>query len=216
MVCAGAQAQEQRGVVFAGASGGQDRSAYLGVGAALPGSRLGAGWAVRLAASTGDYDYSSSGRKIEAEYSGGEALLVYQWSGAWGYANIAAGPRYTDTDLSPDDPSNDRRGKQWSAGVAVDGAKVMGPWRVSGFASYGLRREEYYTRLDLTRAVGASGMRLGVEVGAEGDPGYDRQRLGAVAAFAPASNWELRVSAGVRDGDSSTGGYAALGITRTF
>ena len=161
------------------------------------------------------YDYIGS-RKIDADYTSIEALAAYQFSGAWGFANFAAGPRFTRTDLSPSDPGSKREGSRWDAYVSADGARTMGPWRAGAFASYGFQLEDYYTRADLTRVIGAGGLRLGVEVGAQGDPDFDRQIVGVVAAGGVADRWELRGSAGAAFENSDNHGYISIGLTRVF
>lgn len=212
---AGAAVADPQGAVFAGGAVGIDQSAYAGVVLALPGSRLGQGWAVRAGVSGSEYDYDSSGVRIDGSQRRGELMAVRQWSGAQGYFNLAAGGRYTDTDLSPRDPGNSRQGGGWDVAVSADGARTMGPWRAGFFGSYGFDVEDYYLRGDLTHAIGPR-MRLGAEIGVDGDPAYERRRIGAVVAFAPRPEWEVRLSAGGMESDTRNGAYGGIELTRTF
>lgn len=203
---------QDRGVMFAGADGGEDASGYAGVTWAAPASRLGDGWAVRGLASAGRYDYDSGAVEIEAEFVQADISLLHQRSGAWGYLNLGLGARITDTDLDPVDPGNDRQGSHWDGIVSVDGARDMGPWRVGGYGVYGVRMREYYVRADLTRRV-ATSVRLGVEALVDGDESFSRTRGGAVLVYEPSSRYAVR---GVIGGRDDGGAYASLGFSRAF
>jgi hypothetical protein len=205
---------QDKGSIFAGGSVGEDRSAFLGGSIALPGATLGHGPAARAILSGGDYHYDSGGQEIKGDYGAADLALLYQFSGAWGYANIGGGAHYADTDLSPNDPGNQRQGSHWDAMVTADGARNMGDFRATAFGSYVFDVEDYYVRADLTRALGAT--RLGVEGVVLGDPSYQRRMVGLVVGYAPVSSWEIRLSAGYSDSDTHNGGYAALLFSRAF
>ncbi len=211
-----AQARE-RGVVYASGVVSDDHSASVGATIAAPGGRLGQGWAFRFGVYGGDYSYDSGPFTVDADYLGAEAALVYQWSGDWGYGNVALGPRYANTDLSPSDPGNRREGSQWDVALTVDGSRKFGPWAVTGYASYGFDLEEYYARADLTYQL-TPALALGVEIGAEGDnEDYSREVLGAVARIhEDGQPWAVKLSAGVRDGDDDSSAYGAVTLSRTF
>jgi hypothetical protein len=142
---------QDKGSIFAGGSVGEDRSAFLGGSIALPGATLGHGPAARAILSGGDYHYDSGGQEIKGDYGAADLALLYQFSGAWGYANIGGGAHYADTDLSPNDPGNQRQGSHWDAMVTADGARNMGDFRATAFGSYVFDVEDYYVRADLTR-----------------------------------------------------------------
>lgn len=214
LTATGAAAQAQ-GTVFAGGAFGADRTAYAGVAAPVPGSRIGHGWAVRAIVSATEYDYRSGGTKISGEEVRAELSALLQRSGSWGYIDAGLGARYVDIRLSPADPGNPRRGDHWDAAVSVSGEGIADPWRVTGFAAYGLDFEDYYVRADVTRAVTPS-VRLGVEAVANGDPAYDQQRLGAVVAYAPGSDWEIQFAVGASESNARDGAYGAVGFRRTF
>lgn len=207
----GTAAAQSSGAVFAGAEAGRDWSAYAGAVWA-PDTPGDARWAVRAVASTGAYDYRSSGNQVDATYGQAEAVVLRQMSGAWGYLNLGGGARFTDTDLDPDDPGNGRRGGRWDALISADGVRRMDAWEVGGFATYGIDMEEYFVRGRVTRAVGSGGVRLGVEAVAQGDPNYDRQGVALVAARRQASGVEWTATAGVRGGEA----HVSVGLVRTF
>ena len=200
-VSAPAAAQTYQGVAFAGGSIGDGRSAYAGAVTALPGASLGKGLAVRGSVNAGSYRYQTGGAKIDADYKGAEAALVYQLSGDWGWSNLAAAPRVSKLDLSPDDPDNKRRGTTWDFGLQVDGAQNLGPnWRLDYLGSVGAIRGAYQARLGLGRTVDTERQtRLGVEGGIQGDPRYTTLSAGLFAATRLAKDFEGQLSAGARD-----------------
>lgn len=212
---AGAASSQDRPSAFAGGFIADDYFVYLGGSVPLPGAQPDRGWAIRGIGSLGGYDYRRGTTDIEADYANVELALVHQRSGPWGWLNLAAGPRYSDTDLSQPDPINPREGQQWDAIVSADGARVMGDWRALGYASYAFDIEDFYVRGELTRAIRPR-IRVGVEAVAEGDPTYDRQALGVVAVFAPMDRTEFRISLGGRAGDRSSDTYLSVGASRSF
>lgn len=217
LVASGAAAQD-RTSAFAGGFVSSDYFAYAGATVPLPGAQSDRGWAIRAVVSAGAYEYERSGSQIDADYVNVEAAFVYQRSGAWGYLNLGAGPRYSTTDLSQPDPINAREGDQLDVVIAADGARNIALWRVAGFTSYGFNIEDYYARGEVTRALRPGGVRLGIEGVLEGDPSYDRQSIGAVLAFQPVSGSEVRFSLGSRSGSGDRSGeaYFAIGASRSF
>ncbi|MFQ5562438.1 MAG: cellulose biosynthesis protein BcsS [Parvularculaceae bacterium] len=87
-VCSAARAEPYHGVAFAGGSVSDNDSGYGGVIVAAPGASLGHGFAVKAAVNGGRYDYLGGVGHVEAKYYGGQLAFVYQWSGAWGWANF--------------------------------------------------------------------------------------------------------------------------------
>jgi hypothetical protein len=213
LVTAPAQSQE-RTSVFGDVTLGRDRGVSAGVTLTPAGSRIGAGWGLRTTVSTSRYRYESNGVPVRSEDSRVEAAVIRQWSGPWGYVDVGVGARYVNTDLSPDDPSNDRRGVRWRPALSATGIRHLGPWRAQGFASTGLGDDDYYVRGELTRALGA-GVRAGAEIVVDGDPNYDRQRYGAVLGYG-AETWEVRLTAGASDAPGRTEGYGTIGFSRRF
>lgn len=201
---------QSNGAVFGGVDVGRDRSAYLGATAPLGGSD--GRWNVRAVLGAGDYDYDSAGVRIDGEYRQAELALVRSLSGAWGYLNLGAGARVTDTDLSPPDPGNDREGVRWDGLVSVDGVRRLSDgWEVGGYAAVGLDAGDYFVRAEATRAVSPR-VRLGAEIVAQGDEAYDRQGGGLVVVFRPDDSLSWRGAVGERGGDA----YVSLGLVHAY
>jgi hypothetical protein len=209
-----ARAQDS-GIALAGGIAGKTPSGYVGAVAALPGAALGRGPALRAVAAVSKYSYDAAAVKIDGRATALTLSGVYQWSGQWGYANLAGGINYHDTHLSPDDPNNANRGTRWDGVVALDGMRKLGAWRVGGYGSYGFNLEEYYARVDVTRAIAGS-VYLGAEGVLQGDPSYRRRMYGAVLYFVPAAKWEVRVSGGVQADRPDRSAYASLALSRAF
>lgn len=206
---------QERTTVFGGVNFGEDEGAYLGATFTPPGGRIGQGWGLRTTVSGSQYEYETNGVEISGEEVRAEAAILHQWSGAWGYVDVGVGARYVNTELSPQDPGNERGGVQWSPTLSATAQRVAGPWRLEGFASTGLGDEDYFVRGEVTRAVGPT-VRLGVEAAMDGDPNYERQRVGAVVSFAPAETWEVQFVAGALYGDNDDGAYGGISFSRRF
>lgn len=212
-----AHAQTPRGVWFTGGTVGDSLSGYAGVIYALPGASLGHGLAVRVSANGGNYEYDAGSARIDADYAGGEAALVYQLSGPWGWANVSAGPRFTHTKLSPGDPGNERSGSRWDMGLQTDGAFDGKAWRLGWGGSYGPIDEAYQARLQIGRKIAAHALRLGVEGGVQGDPTYSKTMLGAFAAVGLGGNFELQLGSGItKEEDRKARAYGSIGLSRIF
>ena len=127
---------EDRFFLAGGEAADSDYYTYLGVSMPLGPRKDGRGFVQRYWLDRFGYEYDSGSRRIEADVWGGEAAVGYAWSSPRGWSEISAGVRYTDTDLSPDDPSADARATQAIArvtvvdglGQAVSGATVAGTW----------------------------------------------------------------------------------------
>lgn len=201
MLVSGVASAEPTGVVFTGGTVSDGTSGHVGVIYAWPGNRLGSGFAVRSSVNAGTYHYEASGREIEGRYVGTEAALVYQLSGEWGWANFSAGPRISDTNLSPDDPRNERQGTRFDVGLQSDGAVSLDSrWRLDWLGSIGVRDHAYFGRVGLGRLIGSErGTRVGVEAGVHGDGNYTAPRAGIFTATRLSRKIEGQASVGVRD-----------------
>lgn len=210
-------AQTPKGVWFTGGTVGDSLSGYAGAIVSMPGASLGHGLAIRASANAGSYEYDAGPNRIDADYTGGESALVYQSSGPWGWANVAAGPRYTHTRLSPNDPGNERRGSRWDIGIQTDGAVDARAWRMGWYGSYGPLDEAYQARLQIGRKIAAHKLRLGVEGGIQGDPSYSKTSLGAFAAIGLGRSFELQLGSGVtKEEDRQARAYGSVGLSRVF
>lgn len=204
--------------VFAGGKLDVADSAYAGAAVGLPGSIDGKGWAVRGSIYTGGYEYESGSTTIDADFTGGQAELVYRYGSGPTWGSVGVGYRYVDTDLSPADPGNRREGGQGEMIVSLDGGHVAGPWRVDWYGSYGFRLDDYDALVSLTHTVGSSGrIRAGLEVAADGDSNYSAYHIGPVVGFKMGEQAEFQISAGLSDGDDrSSDGYVRVGFYRSF
>ena len=211
-----AQAQET-GVAYSGISVSEGYNVYAGAIVSLPGARLGDGLAVRGGVSGGRYEYDTQTSQIDADYITGELALVYQTSGQWGWANFSAGPRVTDTTLTPFDPANERAGTRFDVAVQTDGA-VGQELRLEWFGSLGVVDTAYFTELRIGRQVdGASGTRLGLETGFQGDETYSSKKLGGFVSTQFGSGWEGRISGGAgKLRDRSAQPYASVSLSKVF
>ena len=212
-------AETYRGVGFAGGTLGPNESAaYTGAVVALPGGELGRGVAVRASLNGGRYEYVANGLKVDADYRGAEAALVYQMSGRWGWANLSAGPRLTTLKLSPQDPSNNRRGTRLDLGLQLDGGLELHEWRVNWLSAVAVTDRAYLTQLALGRMIRAgSRTRLGAEASIQGDRRYVKVSAGSFASTPLGSNVEARVAAGLSDQkDRQVQPYLAAGMTLLF
>ena len=136
-----------KGVWFSGGSVSESTSVYGGSIFSLPRQALGHGWAVRVSTGAGRYQYTTAGTDIIGKYLSGEAAIVHQSSGPWGWLNLSAGPRFSQTYLSPNDPGNRLRGSHIDLGIQSDGALDDSRGRLSWFGAYGLRnRSQPITR----------------------------------------------------------------------
>jgi Cellulose biosynthesis protein BcsS len=204
------------GVVYAGGTVSRGISGYVGGIVALPGSRLGSGFAVRGTVSAGAFDYDASMVRINADYRSAELAIVYQQSGQWGRAAASVGPRYTNLKLSPGDPTNARAGDSWDVAVGTDGQLgKYDSFQLGWLGSYGIRDNSYFARLDATYPVIAS-VRLGVEGIAQGDDSYAQTNLGGLVR-STFGKYSVSVSAGVsRQAELKDAGYATLGLSKAF
>lgn len=211
-----AHAEDPNGVVFAGGAVNEGQSAYAGAVVALPGARLGSGFAVRGTVTGGRYDYDSGDQNIKATYVGGDLALVYQTSGKWGWASFSAGPRVTDTNFKPQDPGNRRQGTRVDAGLQSDGAFDGRRWRASWLVSYAVNDEAYQAQFRLAHKLGDDRYRLGVEGGILGDPSFNQKSAGLHAALPFMAKSELQVGAGFVFQDGNNSPYGSLGFSHIF
>ncbi|MEJ2459911.1 MAG: cellulose biosynthesis protein BcsS [Novosphingobium sp.] len=210
-------AAQDTGVVYAGGSTGDGTNGYAGGVVALPGGQLGKGLAVRASVSGGQYRYDTNGRRISADYIGGEAAMVYQMSGTWGWVNLSAGPRVTDTRLKPVDPGNRTRGTRFDLALQTDGT-VGNAWRATWFASLGVHDRAYITQVRFNRLIdGETDTRLGIEGGVQGDRNYTRPSAGLFASTRLGNKWQGLLSGGIsKQKDRSARPYVSLGVSRVF
>ena len=213
-----AEADPYKGIAFAGGSYSGNAAAYAGTLLALPGDSLGKGFALKLAASGGSYEYDGGPGQVDVTYYGGVVGLAHQWSGAWGWATFSAGASMTQTDLTPFDPGNDRAGFRTDAVLATDGAVYIDPqWRVDWYGESGVRNESYLARVTMLRSVKKERWMVGAEGIIQGDPAYQKKSVGAVLAYNVSNRVVIRVSTGAVFQDArNMRPYGTIGISRMF
>lgn len=205
-----------RGSVFTGGEFDQDDAGYLGV--QVEATRLGGGptLLVRGVATGGVYAYMRNDRLIDGRFVGGQIGPQLQWADGSGYLDVGVAARFVDTRLQPRDPFNRRRGGVGDALFNVDGDRRFGRWEVTGYAEFGTGIEDYLTRASLTHDVSPR-WRVGPEVILQGDPTYDRQRGGLLAAVRFSSSSELRLSVGGgRQSGRGADTYGTVAFTHNF
>lgn len=212
-----AYADDLQGVWFVGGGVDDSQSGYAGAVVALPGGRLGSGWAVRGTATAGSYDYVTGGQKINGDYIGGDVALVYQVSPKWGWASFSIGPRVTDTRLRPSDPANKREGTRFDVGFQSDGAIDGRQWRASWLVAYAPFDEAYQTQVRMTHKLGDGRYRAGIEAGIVGDPSFSKKNVGLHGALPFIGKSEVQIGSGVTFQEGRSGrAYGALGISSVF
>ena len=204
-----------KGVWFSGGSVSESTSVYGGSIFSLPRQALGHGWAVRVSTGAGRYQYTTAGTDIIGKYLSGEAAIVHQSSGPWGWLNLSAGPRFSQTYLSPNDPGNRLRGSHIDLGIQSDGALDDSRGRLSWFGAYGLRNRTYQAKLQLAAKI-ANGISLGTEAGIQGEPTYHKAGLGGFVRKT-VGKVDLEIGAGfAKQGQRSSRPYASIGLSQVF
>ena len=188
-----------------------------GVVSALPGSRLGRGWAQRYWVDSFTYSYDAGTRRIKAEVWGAEAMIGYQASRQRVSGAIYVGARYSDARLSPDDPGSALRGQQWFPKVQVEGDALLSPvWRANAMASYTFGLDGYWGRLRLLRGIGGSKF-VGPEFVYQGDPSYSSLKVGAVYGGISLASWvSLNLKGGYRWQTGANSPYVGAELVGQF
>jgi hypothetical protein len=191
-----------------------DAAYYSYLGLILPGPgrhENGRGFVQRYWLDAFGYEYDGAPGRVNADVAGGEAALGYSVSSGSSWGTISAGARYTNTDLSPDDPSATARGSQWGLKVQVEGETDLAPaWRAGGIASYTFGQDGYWARMRVMRS-GAGATAVGGEVIANGNPEAHSTATGLVLAVKPRTGrWSVNLRAGYRFQDEADGAYGGL------
>ncbi|HWV81646.1 MAG TPA: cellulose biosynthesis protein BcsS [Hyphomicrobiaceae bacterium] len=180
----------------------------------------------------GSYEYDSTvpGGKVDGDVTQLAAMLGYLWVRQGAAVGLYIGADYHDHDLTPNDPTNSVRGDEVGFRVGGD-IRLYGPQHYFSLEGY------YSTAFDTYWSRARVGMNLGrfiigPEASADGNDGYDAQRLGAFAMFkldifGPRNPAELTIHGGYQfvDDDnnsfraSSSGGegaYAGFNLSFAF
>ena len=212
------QARAQQDLLL---SGGEiaDTAYYSYVGAIIPFGRHdgGRGWFQRYWLDAFGYQYDGAPGRVQADVVGGEAALGYGGSDARGWWNVSAGVRYTDTNLSPDDPTAHARGSQLGGKLQFEGEGQLGvAWRLGGIASYTSEQNGYWARVRLLH--GPYTRAFGIEALANGNQEADATAVGLVTTFQPgnASKWSIGLKAGYRFQQDANGAYGGIELGYAF
>jgi hypothetical protein len=185
--------------------------AYTGLVLPGPGRDGGRGLLQRYWLDRFGYEYDGGPGRVEARAWGAEAALGYGDSSASGWWSAFLGVRYTDTDLTPDDPSAEARGSQVGGKLQFDAERVLSSdWRASAIVSYASRQNGYWARARLMH--GATPARaFGVEFVANGNDEVDSTATGLVFTTSPqGSRWSASLKAGYRFQDEGDGAYGGV------
>ncbi len=210
-------AQDLEGVWFFGGSVGDSGNGYGGVVYALPGARLGDGLAMRAVMTGGRYRYNADEATIRGQYVGGEIAVVMQSSGEWGWANFSLGPRLTDSSLSPDDLSNDRRGTRFDLGLQSDGMLKFGTLRTRWYGAFGPFDETYNGRMQVGRVLSNARYEVGVDGRMLGDPSFAQEALGGYVIAPVTDSISVELGSGIvwNDADENNA-YTSVSFSSVF
>lgn len=191
--------------------------AYAGLVLPLGARHDGRGFFQRYWLDRFGYEYDGAPGRVEASAWGAEAALGYGGSSASGWWSASLGVRYTDTELTPDDPGAQARGTQTGAKIQLEGERaVSSAWRLGAIASYASQQNGYWGRLRLMHGA-TSARAVGVEVVANGNDEADSTATGLVFTVQPSSTrWTLSLKAGYRFQDEDDGPYGGLEIGYGF
>lgn len=182
--------------LFGGGQGDYSNYVFVGATVALSKQGIGNGFAVRASGDVGGYNYDSSDLGVvRANFAGYNLDAVYQFTGKNYWNDVWAGEAFSNTTLTPEDPTNVLRGPQYEIQVGLDGGAVGGPYRTDWLGYYGTRLHDYAGRLSLTHALSPE-WRLGVEGYVEGNPYYHLSQVGPYAGIQFNPKGELDLSTG--------------------
>jgi hypothetical protein len=213
----GAAAAEDR-YFLAGAEGASaSYYSYVGVVLPGPGRKDGQGFLQRYWLDKFGYEYDGAPGRVKARATGAEAALGYGVSspeGNWGAVYL--GLRYTDTELTPDDPFANSRGSQTGVKLQVEGERNLATnWRGSGIASYTNEQDSYWVRGRAMYRTSPT-LSLGAEALAAGNREADWTSLGAVVGLHSGNTYSIAFKAGYRWQSGENGAYGGVELGVAF
>jgi hypothetical protein len=185
--------------------------AYAGLIVPGPARENGRGFFQRYWVDGLGYEYNGAPGRVKADAWGGEASLGYGSSNATGWGSVSLGLRYTDTSLSPDDPSATARGSQTGVKVQLEGETEIAPsWRLGGIASYTSAQNGYWGRMRLVRRSTAASS-VGAEFVLNGNDEAQSSAAGLLFSMQPSGGaWNVLIKAGYRFASDADGIYGGL------
>ena len=185
---------------------------YTGLVLPGPGRENGRGLFQRYWLDRFGYEYLGGPGRVEASAWGAEAALGYGAGSEHGWWAVSLGVRYTDTDLTPDDPDAEARGSQVGGKLQFELEHALSPaWRVGAMASYANQQNGYWGRARLM--YGPTPVRsYGIEVVANGNDEADSTAAGLVLTVRPdESKFTVSLKAGYRfQDDDYDGAYGGV------
>ena len=217
LLMANAAVADDRLALAGGEAGNGSYYTYAGVVLPGPGREAGRGLLQRYWIDVFGYEYNGEPGLVKASAYGAEAALGYGRSFTGGWASTYLGLRYTNTDLSPDDPSAEARGSQIGVKLDIQGEyEILPGWRGNAIASYTTTQHAYWSRVRLMRAL-TGRQALGGEVVAGGNDESQATSFGLVFSFQPASApWSASLKAGYRHEDDDDGAYGGIELGYGF
>lgn len=100
-------------------------SAYLYLGTIVPISQDRQTWFARLWSDAQTYEYDSNGEVIDAESRTLQLALGRQFMHEAGWFNLYLGYARNNTQLEPEDPGNDTRGRYGQGLISLDGEYAL-------------------------------------------------------------------------------------------
>lgn len=207
-------AAAERLLLAGGESADEAYYSYLGMVVTGPPRENGRGFVQRFWLDRFGYEYDGEPGRVKAQAHGAEAAIGYGGSSTDGWANLSVGLRYTDTDLSPDDPAAESRGSQLAVKLQLQGERQFAPrWRIGAIASVTSQPGEYWGRLRLTHEQSPV-IALGAEFVAGGNDESRSSAAGLVLILRPATaTWSIGLKAGARRQDGDESGYAGVELS---
>jgi hypothetical protein len=217
LLMANAAVADDRLALAGGEAGNGTYYTYAGVVLPGPGREAGRGLLQRYWIDAFGYEYDGAPGRVKARAYGAEAALGYGRPFTGGWASTYLGLRYTDTDLSPDDPSAEARGSQVGVKLDIQGEyEILPGWRGNAIASYTSTQRAYWSRVRLMRALSGR-QALGGEVVAGGNDESQATSFGLVLSFQPGSApWSTSLKAGYRHESDDDGAYAGIELGYAF
>ncbi len=205
-------------LLLAGAESADDAYySYLGMIVTGQAGENGRGFLQRYWLDHFGYEYDGGPGRIKARAHGGEAAIGYGGSSASGWANATIGLRFTDTQLTPDDPAAKARGNQTGVKLQLQGERKFAPgWRVGAIASFTSQQGEYWGRVRMTHDQ-TPAVSVGAELVAGGNDESESTAAGLLLILKPAaSQWSAGFKAGARHQDGKDGAYAGIELGYAF
>lgn len=190
---------------------------YLGGVIALNGDINKDGFLARASVGIGEYDYTTTGTKINGDVVAADLMIGYQNFFSGGRVTGYIGGGYQDHDLSPADALNPVSGDEFGVKGQLEGAfDLTSNLNANIIGNYSTVNDSYWSRVRVGYDLG--GVQIGPEGLALGSDSFDQQRVGGFAGIDLGGNLNASISVGYAstDGRGSDGVYGTIGFSITF